>query len=573
MRGVLVMQERSIYSFFSEEAAAKYQALTQFTLTERSKALYKQGEPGQGFVYFLDVETGEIDLIPAYNKNDGRERKEFIYEGKNWAVESSDELGKSSGDAHTKALALLKKNNPEKNRMIVAGGIFMGENYLAEEIRNKSASKNILTIVYSEEYLLSRYRPFVSKHGNLILNTQRSIPGDITMAVVNELREQLPFRAGADNQIRKIRSIDENIARDAGYMYDIPEQIRIENKFKSMSDENLKHLLIKNMFTAAMHNDVDIVVRILKLDLISIDHKDKLIESIKSDSDHLSICQKVFSSFDVNQPIGSLDDTALTTAITNGSIEMVKMLLTIDQINVNKANGLGDTPLAMAMKAGQIEMIKILLVHKDININEKNFIKETLLFWAAKNGKEEITKLLLAAGADPDLARFDGRKPIDIARENNFTDVVDILENKNENLATPTPAQSTPQSTTAIYSSLLEGKSVSDQRNILNQTTVATNNQTSTGAPNNSTDKIKIGTERNRNARPSDQQSTVETNRFANAPQTSRTGIKIGTRNIDEVQRFRDIKEASFFKSSTGYEEKPSDPSKAPEQTSDKKLK
>lgn len=64
------------------------------------------GKAGQGYVGCVDFETGEIDLIPANNKDDELERYLFFYEGKEYHVESLEPLGNDTGAVHTGALTL-----------------------------------------------------------------------------------------------------------------------------------------------------------------------------------------------------------------------------------------------------------------------------------------------------------------------------------------------------------------------------------------------------------------------------------------------------------------------------------
>lgn len=243
------MLVKRIYSFRSVEAEVAYNKLENLYLTELAIALIKQGDPGQGFVYFLDLETGEIDAIPAYNQGDNRVRKDFIYKDKNYTVISSEPLGSSTGIVHTSGLALLNKN--QKPRMIAAGGLFLGDHYFIKQFRNKSASQNSLAFKYDEVFLLCCYRPYDKKHNNPLLIMQRSIPNDIAQRIQDAICAQFPPIPGYIMEIESTLSEKE-----------------LENWYLSLSEIEIETKLKENLFLALKHNDIDIVSRILKLNNI-----------------------------------------------------------------------------------------------------------------------------------------------------------------------------------------------------------------------------------------------------------------------------------------------------------------
>ncbi len=87
-------------------------------LTPQSQDLFSKGCPGQGYVGLVDLETGFIHLLPAFNQADGLIRKDK--DGKEFAsnkfVESRGKLG-ALGDLHGQAcfkLSLLDKSGSRK---------------------------------------------------------------------------------------------------------------------------------------------------------------------------------------------------------------------------------------------------------------------------------------------------------------------------------------------------------------------------------------------------------------------------------------------------------------------------
>lgn len=531
---------RPIYSYFSEKIGSTVN-IDHLKVTERSKELFKQGDPGQGFAYFLDLETGEIDLIPAFNKNDGRERKEFIYEGKNYAVVSDDELGKSSGSVHTKGLALVKKNGPEKNRSIVAGGVFMGDDYLLRDFRNKSASKNMLAISYNPAYLVSMYAPAAEKHNNPSLVIQRSIPADITHAIKTALLEQLPFRNGTDNQIKGVESeldpeglrkkllaakpeLEEQLPTD---LSDIAELSNNEKHFQDLSESELTSILETNVFVAAIHNDADIVKKFLSIEGTPIENKKKLIEDFTRPAvDYKQIYKEVFSHLDINKIVyQSYRETPLMYAIRNNNLTVVEALLEIEKIEVNNRNAFLKSPMDLAVEMNRGDILKALLRHKGIDVNVKNIVGETYLFAAAAKGNMDAVKVLLEAGADPSIARIDEKKPADIARQSGHHDLADLIDNFGKKLSPSTE-------------SLKVDAAVSDSK--INDNIAAAD---STAALNNRMKTaFAIGSRRDR---------TPQTDK---APPVSNTGtrirrdITIGGRGETETERFTRIKQNARLK-------------------------
>jgi len=55
-----------------------------------------------------------------------------------------------------------------------------------------------------------------------------------------------------------------------------------------------------------------------------------------------------------------------------GNIEIVKLLLTVGNIDTNKTNNYGRTPFCAACWKGRIEIVKLLLNDERIDVNEAN---------------------------------------------------------------------------------------------------------------------------------------------------------------------------------------------------------
>ncbi len=88
-------------------------------------------------------------------------------------------------------------------------------------------------------------------------------------------------------------------------------------------------------------------------------------------------------------------DTDLIIASRNEHIEIIKLLLNVETINVNLQNNYKNTALHWASKKNYIEIIKLLLEHKTINVNIQNNYENTALICASNSKNIEVVKLLL----------------------------------------------------------------------------------------------------------------------------------------------------------------------------------
>ena len=124
------------------------------------------------------------------------------------------------------------------------------------------------------------------------------------------------------------------------------------------------------------------------------------------------------------------DSIPLERAAENGHAEVVKLLLAAPGIDVNK-----HYPLEKAAENGHAEVVKLLLAAPGIDVNLGGLLAE-----AAKNGHAEVVKLLLAApgidvnkecedwyNSEDDCEDDHGSTPLERAAENGHTEVVKLL--------------------------------------------------------------------------------------------------------------------------------------------------
>ena len=97
-------------------------------------------------------------------------------------------------------------------------------------------------------------------------------------------------------------------------------------------------------------------------------------------------------------PVNSTDQekcTPLYWAALQGHVEVVKFLLSREDVEVNAANNARETPLLLAADHGHAEVVKVLLGTADVKVNVANSQGARPLHVAAEKGRIEVVKLLL----------------------------------------------------------------------------------------------------------------------------------------------------------------------------------
>ncbi|EGZ18603.1 hypothetical protein PHYSODRAFT_504685 [Phytophthora sojae] len=87
----------------------------------------------------------------------------------------------------------------------------------------------------------------------------------------------------------------------------------------------------------------------------------------------------------------------------------------------------GRTALHIAAEEGRADVIGLLL-RRGANVDAANLSKWTPLMLAAYRGHKETVKLLVKEGASLTVKNKDGAKAAEIAKLNNRTDLLDLLQ-------------------------------------------------------------------------------------------------------------------------------------------------
>lgn len=129
--------------------------------------------------------------------------------------------------------------------------------------------------------------------------------------------------------------------------------------------------------------------------------------------------------FDINV-IDENGNTILHYLSERENPELVRWALEFGS-NINTKNNDGITPLIYASSNGDYNTVELLLKHGALpNIQNDNG-NTALHVNCYEAGRPEITKILLEYGADPTIQNYLGETPLDIAIENDYREIEEIL--------------------------------------------------------------------------------------------------------------------------------------------------
>lgn len=121
-------------------------------------------------------------------------------------------------------------------------------------------------------------------------------------------------------------------------------------------------------------------------------------------------------------------EDALFRAISTGNINMVGLLLSREDIDVNAVGHFAETPLMTAVSHNQPAVAK-LLIEAGSDVNHVNAFKKTILMTSVEKGDAEIVKLLIEGGADVNYANDMEGSALKIAAVKNQPEIMKLLIN------------------------------------------------------------------------------------------------------------------------------------------------
>ncbi|CAK4684669.1 unnamed protein product [Aphanomyces euteiches] len=147
------------------------------------------------------------------------------------------------------------------------------------------------------------------------------------------------------------------------------------------------------LYAAADEGHLDVVKILLKrggFDLSAEGYNGTAFE-VAAANGHIGVLKALLHDNMVDQTFLN-EHSALLKAAALGHANVVRYLFAIDGIN------LGETALHFATKKGRLEIVRMLLDHDGIEVNLSNEVNESALHYASSNGYVEIARLLLERG-------------------------------------------------------------------------------------------------------------------------------------------------------------------------------
>ena len=118
--------------------------------------------------------------------------------------------------------------------------------------------------------------------------------------------------------------------------------------------------------------------------------------------------------------------TPLIIAAEKNNCPIINILLN-HGADINKSNKRGFTPLIYATAHGSTDAVQCLLNNPHIVIDQQNKYGVTALIEAIQTENMVIIQHLLEAGADPEIATFEGLTPLHAAQETGDQEIIDLI--------------------------------------------------------------------------------------------------------------------------------------------------
>lgn len=129
------------------------------------------------------------------------------------------------------------------------------------------------------------------------------------------------------------------------------------------------------------------------------------------------------SHVDLNHKLKSI--TPLYKAVCEQKLEIMQSLLVDSRIDPNESTGYGHNPLTLAASSNFVKGVQLLVSYNHVNVNWFNQYRRTALHFAAEYGYEDVVNALLNRNdLDLELQDIWGRTAHDLARQNNFPNIV-----------------------------------------------------------------------------------------------------------------------------------------------------
>eukprot|EP01038_Epipyxis_sp_PR26KG_P012842 gene12842-17216_t len=189
----------------------------------------------------------------------------------------------------------------------------------------------------------------------------------------------------------------------------------LHNAVKNKRVDDIIHLLNENqeidvnftvpsigcnsLITAVAENSIECVELLLSCASIDVNISSEqgftpLYVALKKN--YLNIAEKLLKVpiLKINKPISSLKRTALHIAVEKGALNLVRIMVNRNDINMNPVTQYNTTPLLTSVRNGNYEMTKTLLSGPEVDINITDYRGRSPIFMAASQNNVKILDLL-----------------------------------------------------------------------------------------------------------------------------------------------------------------------------------
>lgn len=163
----------------------------QLNLTERSRRLFNEGVPGQGYIGILDITNGEVHLLPAFNKDDNKSRLNKYNKLFSDYLDSQQPLHTMRSYLHEDAAKHLGLSHlGGQSGKLLGFSVWKDHEENIEEFLNRSTSHNKFVL---EHFLLYRefYNDKVFYHSAHLLELHIELPREISQQIYDCLTRDL----------------------------------------------------------------------------------------------------------------------------------------------------------------------------------------------------------------------------------------------------------------------------------------------------------------------------------------------------------------------------------------------
>lgn len=182
----------------------------------------------------------------------------------------------------------------------------------------------------------------------------------------------------------------------------------------------LHHAVISGVFDVVLH----LVEHGTPLDVQN--HKGQTPLLLAARSGSKKLCQYLIENGADLNVTDKEGRSALHYAVSDGFLDLANFLIQHGAY-LNACDASKETPLHFAVREGDIRIVKLLVKLKGLDLNKGNDDGETPLHLAACFGELEIVNLLVHAGANYTLKNKFGRTPLQEALDSEQDEVVSLL--------------------------------------------------------------------------------------------------------------------------------------------------